>query len=77
MTDPDRPTLDYAGPRTDTPPPPNGRRLIACAILTFCGVVLLGTKTGDVSEISGAVLTLIGILLFLIEYVRGWRSRDE
>jgi hypothetical protein len=75
-----------------TPAQSNGRRLIACAILVFSGAVLVGFAllaipqfaainigSGDVNDVHWVGMLLIGAggILFLIEYVRGWRSRDE
>jgi hypothetical protein len=93
MTIPDRPTLDYATPRirTSTTLRSSGR-LIACALVVVAASITVGSSLVAQGHYSGAGympgnliqfealgtwIGAAGLLLFLIEYARGWRSRDE
>jgi hypothetical protein len=90
MTTPNRPTIDYAGPRSKAPAPPvaNGRRLTACGIFaagamvsTGLGALALGHREGPSLStlvlLASMAVSVVAVILFLIQYVRGSRNRDE
>jgi hypothetical protein len=69
----------------------NGGRLVACAVLTLAGFGLAGcallvqtqlelahifTDSDDWIFWSGMIVAGIGVIGFVIEYARGWRSSD-
>jgi hypothetical protein len=71
MTSPDRPTLDYAGPRTNARKSayPVAIRLITSGIFAALGFAVIRSNHSFIAAIY--FLLSIGLLL------RGWRRRDE
>lgn len=84
MASTDLPGLDYESPQTRLnqrrPPPPHSvGRLFAVAALVFCGVLsfFASHREGDIAEGIGATIIVIGLLLFLIEFVLVWWRRPR
>lgn len=84
MAPSDPPGLDYESPQTRLnqrrpPPPQSVGRLFAVAAIVFCGVLSLYAShhDGDVAEGIGATIIVIGLLLFLIEFVLVWWRRPR
>jgi uncharacterized membrane protein len=78
MTSPDRRTLDYAGPRTDTRRTRVGPwRLTGAAVVAFIGAAMIWSADSGDDVFFGVIVVLMGNAAILIECVRGWRSRDE
>lgn len=80
----DLPGLDYESPQTRLnqrrpPPPQSVGRLFAVVAIIFCGVLSLyaSHQQGDIPEGIGATIIVIGLLLFLIEFVLVWWRRPR
>lgn len=76
--------LDYESPQTRLdqrrpPPPQSVARLFAVVAIVFCGVLSLhaSRRDGDVAEGIGATIIVIGMLLFLVEFVLVWWRRPR
>jgi hypothetical protein len=91
MTTPDRATLDYATPRIRATAKRSSGRLIACALVVIASSITVGSSLVAQGHYAGAGymprnliqfealgtwIGAAGLLLFLVEFVRGWRSRD-
>jgi hypothetical protein len=75
-------------PPPPVPRPANGTRMIACALIAVAGCLLSGLAciahaTATVQGYSGLYeettvgaqfVAFVGFVLFLIEFVRGWRG---
>jgi hypothetical protein len=61
------------------PPPHTVGRLFAVTAVIFCGVIALHAShhDGDVAEGIGATIIVVGLLLFIIEFILAWWRRPR